>query len=106
MANKDGLTPLHLACHFGYLKCVEVFAGARFDLNAETTAGVTPLQSALAAGHMDVAALLREKGAVKRITKQLSGKRTILDVASDRKGRCVVNEVGEALGRPPYFLQF
>ena len=104
--NDDGLTPFHLACHFGYLACVHVFLNAGADIDAENTAGVTPLQSALASGHAHIAALLREANATKWRKIALSGHRTILDVAVDRVGRCVVDEVADAHKRPAYFLQY
>ena len=67
---------------------------------------VTPLQSALASGHAHVAALLREANATKRRTASLTGYRTILDVAVDRIGPCVVDEVARAIRRPAYFVEF
>ena len=46
-------------------------------------------------------------GAVKRNVKQLSGHRTILDVAIDRKGGgTVADDLASALKRPPYFLEY
>ena len=106
-ANADGVTPFHLACHFGYPNCVSVFLNAACDVNAENTSGVTPLQNALAAGHLDIVAMLRDHGAVKRNVKQLSGHRTILDVAIDRKGGgTVADDLASALKRPPYFLEY
>lgn len=104
--NDDGLTPFHLACHFGYVACVRVFLNSGAAVDAENTAGVTPLQSALASGHAHVAALLREAHATKRRTTSLTGYRTILDVAVDRIGPCVVDEVAAAIRRPAYFLEF
>lgn len=104
--NADGLTPLHLACHFGYAKCVQVFLGAGADVNAENTAGVTPLASATAAGHQGIIMMLKEASAIKRKTNQLAGHRTILDVATDRIGPCVVDELARDANRPPYFMQF
>ena len=77
-----------------------------FDVNAETTAGVTPSQSALAAGHLDVVARLKEAGGVKRARPALSGYRSILDVAGDLKGESVVDELGRVHKRPPYVMQF
>lgn len=125
-ANADGLTPFHLACHFGYRECALVFLGAGVDVNLENAAGVTPLQSALAAGHADIAALLVDAGAVKRNVKKLSGHRTILDVAADRvdasrappcghlaqpwplrpSPATVAHDVARAARRPPYFLEY
>lgn len=104
--NDDNNTPFHLAAHFGHIECVRVFLHAGCDVNAETTSGVTPTYNALAAGHADVAALLQEHGGLKRITPKLSGVRTILDAAGDRKGRSALDEMGAAHRRPPYALQF
>jgi len=108
--NEDGLTPLHLACHFGFGACVEVLlnagAPAGVDVNASTTAGVTPLASAEAAGHVTILAALRARGAVKRLRQRPRVHRTVVDIAVDRGGRSVAHDVAANLARRPDFLQF
>ena len=75
-------------------------------MNVETTSGVTPTYNALAAGHMDVAALLQEHGGLKRVTPKLHGVRTIVDVAGDRRGRSHLDDLAAEHRRPPYAMQF
>ena len=104
--NDDNNTPFHLAAHFGYIECVRVFIHAGCDVNVETTSGVTPTYNALAAGHIDVAALLQEHGGLKRVTPKLHGVRTIVDVAGDRRGRSHLDDLAEEHRRPPYAMQF
>ena len=104
--NDDNNTPFHLAAHFGYIECVRVFIHAGCDVNVETTSGVTPTYNALAAGHVDVAALLQEHGGLKRVTPKLHGVRTIVDVAGDRRGRSHLDDLAEEHRRPPYAMQF
>ena len=59
-----GLTPLHLACHLGFFRCVEILLNTGLDPDASRTLGanITPLESALAAGHQDIVDLLRGRG--------------------------------------------
>ena len=99
--NDDNNTPFHLAAHFGYIECVRVFIHAGCDVNVETTSGVTPTYNALAAGHIDLAALLQEHGGLKRVTPKLHGVRTIVDVAGDRRGRSHLDDLAEEHRRPP-----
>lgn len=79
---QNGMTPLHLAAHLGYLACVKVLVEAGANVNAKTVSGGTPLESAIAAGHKSVAVLLQSKGASVGKQKQLCGHRTIVDTCS------------------------
>jgi uncharacterized protein len=63
----DGFSPLHLAAFFGHLETVRLLLrrGAEVSAPAERSfePGVTPLQSAIAGGHTEIALELMEGGA-------------------------------------------
>ena len=62
---EDGFQPLGLACFFGHYEVVEylVKAGASVNAHSQNDLKVTPLQSAVAARHSKIVALLLEHGA-------------------------------------------
>ena len=61
--DKDGQTPLHTAVRWKDNKdVVELLLANKAKINAKDNIGATPLFYAAAAGHMDVATLLREHG--------------------------------------------
>jgi ankyrin repeat protein len=61
----DGWTALHLAAFFGHRPLVELLLplGPEMEAVSRNPLNVTPLQSALANGHAEIAALLIERGA-------------------------------------------
>jgi ankyrin repeat protein len=58
------VTPLHMAALRGPAESVSALIAAGADVNARTRDGETPLENALFKGHQEIAALLREAGAV------------------------------------------
>ena len=66
LSNADGATPLFIASHEGSLRTARVLVEHRCSLNKPTNQGswCTPLAMALQKNHHDVAAFLRERGAV------------------------------------------
>ncbi len=69
--SEDGFTALGLACFFGHTEVVKLLTdkGANVNLPSSNTMRVTPLHSAVAAQHLNVAQLLLEKGADPEITQ-------------------------------------
>ena len=63
--SEDGFQPLGLAAYFGQAKTVEylIKAGAEVNSPSKNSLKVTPLQSAVAGGHLEVTSLLLEAGA-------------------------------------------
>ena len=63
--SEDGYQPLGLAAYFGHEKVVEylIKAGAEVNSPSKNALGVTPLQSAVAGGHLEITRLLLTAGA-------------------------------------------
>ena len=63
--SEDGYQPLGLAAYFGHEKIVEylIKAGAEVNSPSKNSLGVTPLQSAVAGGHLEITRLLLTAGA-------------------------------------------
>ena len=63
--SEDGFQPLGLAAYFGKSEAVKylIKAGAEVNSPSKNSLGVTPLQSAVAGGHLDITRLLLEAGA-------------------------------------------
>ena len=63
--SEDGYQPLGLAAYFGHEKVVEylIKAGAEVNSPSKNALGVTPLQSAVAGGHLEITHLLLTAGA-------------------------------------------
>ena len=63
--SEDGYQPLGLAAYFGHEKIVEylIKAGATVNSPSKNSLGVTPLQSAVAGGHLEVTRMLLTTGA-------------------------------------------
>ena len=63
--SQDGWTALHLAAFFNRLEMVELLLarGARLDLKSKNAVNNTPLNAAVAAGRLEIARRLLEKGA-------------------------------------------
>lgn len=63
--SEDGFQPLGLAAYFGKTEAVKYLLKAGADVNSpsKNALGVTPLQSAVAGGHLEITRLLLEKGA-------------------------------------------
>jgi ankyrin repeat protein len=61
----DGYQPLGLASYFGHDKIVEYLlkAGAEVNSPSKNSLGVTPLQSAVAGGHLEITRMLLDAGA-------------------------------------------
>lgn len=61
----DGFQPLGLAAYFGKVEAVKylIKAGAEVNSPSKNSLGVTPLQSAVAGGHLEITRLLLEAGA-------------------------------------------
>ena len=62
---EDGFQPLGLAAYFGKVEAVKylIKAGAEVNSPSKNSLGVTPLQSAVAGGHLEITRLLLEAGA-------------------------------------------
>jgi uncharacterized protein len=63
--SEDGFQPLGLAAYFGKTEAVKYLlkAGAELNSPSKNSLGVTPLQSAVAGGHLEITRLLIEAGA-------------------------------------------
>jgi ankyrin repeat protein len=63
--SEDGYQPLGLAAYFGHEKIVEylIKAGAQVNSPSKNSLGVTPLQSAVAGGHLEITRMLLTAGA-------------------------------------------
>ena len=63
--SEDGYQPLGLAAYFGHDKIVEylIKAGAEVNSPSKNPLGVTPLQSAVAGGHLEITRMLLTAGA-------------------------------------------
>jgi len=63
--SEDGYQPLGLAAYFGHEQVVEylIKAGAEVNSPSKNALGVTPLQSAVAGGHLEITRLLLTAGA-------------------------------------------
>jgi ankyrin repeat protein len=63
--SEDGFQPLGLAAFFGKNEAVKylIKAGAEVNSPSKNSLGVTPLQSAVAGGHLEITRLLLEAGA-------------------------------------------
>lgn len=63
--SEDGYQPIGLAAYFGHEKVVEylIKAGAEVNSPSKNPLGVTPLQSAVAGGHLEITGLLLTAGA-------------------------------------------
>lgn len=63
--SEDGYQPIGLAAYFGHEKVVEylIKAGAEVNSPSKNSLGVTPLQSAVAGGHLEITRLLLTAGA-------------------------------------------
>eukprot|EP00633_Aureoumbra_lagunensis_P004138 CAMPEP_0197306010 /NCGR_PEP_ID=MMETSP0891-20130614/2463_1 /TAXON_ID=44058 ORGANISM="Aureoumbra lagunensis, Strain CCMP1510" /NCGR_SAMPLE_ID=MMETSP0891 /ASSEMBLY_ACC=CAM_ASM_000534 /LENGTH=306 /DNA_ID=CAMNT_0042787705 /DNA_START=99 /DNA_END=1019 /DNA_ORIENTATION=- len=134
--DSSGMTPLHLASHFGYFECVLILLNSKsVDVNAQTICGVTALECSVATGHIEIEKILKEHGAqFATHRKSHSGYRSIIDIASDHcsppnsqlslgsmdaekiKNSCIASsahfpntishDLSRNLSRPPYLLQF
>jgi len=61
---EEGFAPLHSAAQNGSIEILNLLLDSGAEVNVRNAAGKTPLTLALAANHMDAAALLRVQGAV------------------------------------------
>lgn len=63
--SEDGFQPLGLAAYFGKSEALKylIKAGAEVNSPSKNSLGVTPLQSAVAGGHLEIIRLLLEAGA-------------------------------------------
>ena len=59
----SGLTPLHIAAHYGHEAVVKVLLESGVDANMASDKGVTPLQMATQGGQPAVVKVLLEAGA-------------------------------------------
>jgi ankyrin repeat protein len=60
-----GYTPLHEAAQHGDIELVELFLSAGADPSIRQDDGETPAETAEAAGHVDIAARIREVAATR-----------------------------------------
>ena len=70
--SEDGFQPLGLACFFGHLEAAEylVKAGALINSPSKNNINAAPLQSAAAAGYVDIAMMLMKYGADPNVREQ------------------------------------
>lgn len=70
--SEDGYQPLGLAAYFGHEKIVEylIKAGAEVNSPSKNSLGVTPLQSAVAGGHLEITRMLLTAGASPNVREQ------------------------------------
>lgn len=75
-----GWTPLHEACNFGHLKCVEELLNSR-DLNLYVTSpeGITALHDAVENDHIKVVEALLRRGGRKLMTMKTKNNKSALD---------------------------
>ena len=80
--SEDGFQPIGLAAYFGQLEAVEylIKAGAELNSSSKNDLDVTPLQSAVAGSHLEIARLLLENGASPNVRER--GGYTPLHVAA------------------------
>ncbi|MEL7340192.1 MAG: ankyrin repeat domain-containing protein, partial [Bacteroidota bacterium] len=88
--NKEGDTPLHLACALGYREMVQAILQAGPDVNARNYTYATPLHQAIEAGHKGLIELLVAQGAEIEARNNLS--QTPLHVAAI-KGRIACSQM-------------
>ncbi len=88
--NKEGNTPLHLACELGYREIVQSILAEGPDVNARNYKYATPLHSAVEEGHKGVIKLLVEAGAEIETRNNLS--QTPLHIAAV-KGRIACSQI-------------
>lgn len=69
---KDGFQPLGLACYFGHLEAAQYLVKAGAALNSPSRNGIraAPIQSAAAAGHVDIVRMLLEHQADPNVREQ------------------------------------
>lgn len=58
VANGEGLTPIHLACRSGYVRCIQYLLEQRVDVGVVTAQGQNALHLACLGGHLEVTQLL------------------------------------------------
>jgi ankyrin repeat protein len=70
--SEDGFQPLGLAAYFGKSEAVKylIKAGAEVNSPSKNSLRVTPLQSAVAGGHLEITRLLLEAGASPNVREQ------------------------------------
>jgi ankyrin repeat protein len=70
--SEDGFQPLGLAAYFGKVEAVKYLlkGGAEVNSPSRNSLGVTPLQSAVAGGHLEITRLLLEAGASPNVREQ------------------------------------
>ncbi|KAK1573698.1 ankyrin-2 ankyrin, partial [Colletotrichum navitas] len=94
----DLSTPLHLAAFFGLTDTIKILVSRGCNINAQTSAGLTPLHISLLHQDETTVALLLELG-VDHL-KTTKGE-TPLDVAMKRKSKRIIDMVKSSLRRVP-----
>ena len=90
LADRGGLSPLHLASTYGFVNVAEILLDNRADINMPTNGGQgeTPLHLAVSCGQLAVAELLVSRGA--DVNRPNAEGRTVLMVAAARGHRGLV----------------
>jgi len=82
VGNNKGLTALHVASAKGQLIILEILIQSGADVNAQTSAGITPLYKDVSNGFECITRLLIENGADFMTTRYGPNKSTLLHIAS------------------------
>lgn len=82
-ADSDGLTALHWASGYGFVKIIHSLIQAGASVDAADNLGITPLHQAADSGAKDAAEMLLDAGAV--VNRRTNDGRTALAIAEGKK---------------------
>ena len=87
--SEQGATPLHVACREGHVDAARLLLDKGAEVDRAMEDGATPLNIACQKGHVDAARLLLEKGAeVDRADEEWDGRRCTSPASSATSTRC------------------
>jgi len=96
LADRGGLSPLHLASSYGFVQVAEILLDNRADINMAASGGLgdTPLHMAVSCGQLAVAEYLVSRGA--DVSRRNADGKTVLMVAAARGQLALVRLLVEA----------